>query len=179
MSAVLDAAGVDETTVMGHSLGGFMALAFHYSQPGRVKGLVVVGCGPGYKQDAKRDAWNDRSRSIGQRFDADGLAPLASRGSEVRLCKTHRSAAGIAHAARNMLTQRDDRIINSLPTIKTPTLVVVGEEDRQFLAGSHYMADHIPTAQLVIVPATGHAPNVDDPSIFNATVLNFLQENGL
>ena len=47
-------------------------------------------------------------------------------------------------APRGMLTQRDARVIESLPDIKVPSLIVVGADDTPFLAASDYMAAKIP-----------------------------------
>ena len=54
--------------------------------------------------------------------------------SRERSSVTHRDASGLARAARGMLTQRDARVIESLPDIKVPSLVVVGADDTPFLA---------------------------------------------
>ena len=87
---------------------------------------------------------------------------------------THRDASGLARAARGMLTQRDARVIESLPDIKVPSLVVVGADDTPFLAASDYMAAKIRGARKVVVPAAGHAVNIDQPQAFIDAVLPFL-----
>ena len=73
-----------------------------------------------------------------------------------------------------MLTQRDARVIESLPDIKVPSLVVVGADDTPFLAASDYMAAKIPGAKKVVIPAAGHAVNIDQPQAFIDAVLPFL-----
>jgi pimeloyl-ACP methyl ester carboxylesterase len=73
-----------------------------------------------------------------------------------------------------MLTQRDARVIESLPNIKVPSLVVVGADDTPFLAASDYMAARIPGAQKVVIPSAGHAVNIDQPQAFIDAVLPFL-----
>ena len=87
---------------------------------------------------------------------------------------SHRDASGLAHAARGMLAQRDARVIESLPDIKVPSLVVVGADDAPFLAASDYMAAKIPGAKKVVIPAAGHAVNIDQPQAFIDAVLPFL-----
>ena len=87
---------------------------------------------------------------------------------------THRSAQGLAHAARGMLAQVDARVIDSLPGIAVPTLVLVGENDTPFLTGSDYMARKIPGAVKVVLPGAGHAANIDQPEAFNRAMLSFL-----
>jgi pimeloyl-ACP methyl ester carboxylesterase len=83
-------------------------------------------------------------------------------------------ASGLALAARGMLTQRDARVIESLPAVKVPSLIVVGADDTPFLAASDYMAAKIPGAQKVVVAAAGHAVNIDQPKAFLDAVLPFL-----
>jgi pimeloyl-ACP methyl ester carboxylesterase len=61
-----------------------------------------------------------------------------------------------------------------LPDIKVPSLVVVGADDTPFLAASDYMAAKIPGARRVVIPAAGHAANIDQPKAFNDAVVSFL-----
>ena len=55
-----------------------------------------------------------------------------------------------------------------------PSLVVVGADDTPFLAASDYMAAKISGAQKVVIPAAGHAVNIDQPQAFIDAVLPFL-----
>ena len=173
MAALLDAVGAKQAVVGGLSLGGYMSLAFYRAHPDRVRALLIIDTGPGFKKDDARDAWNKRAHDTGDRFEREGLEVLKS-GSRERSSVTHRDASGLARAARGMLTQRDARVIESLPDIKVPSLVVVGADDTPFLAASDYMAAKIPGAQKVVVPAAGHAVNIDQPQAFIEAVLPFL-----
>jgi pimeloyl-ACP methyl ester carboxylesterase len=74
-----------------------------------------------------------------------------------------------------MLTQRDARVIELLPEIKMPSLVVVGADDAPFLAASDYMAAKIPGARKVVIPSAGHAVNIDQPQAFVDAVVPFLK----
>jgi pimeloyl-ACP methyl ester carboxylesterase len=176
MAALLDAVGADRAIVGGLSLGGYMSLAFYRAYPERVSALLIIDTGPGFKKDDARETWNKRAHDTGDRFEREGLAVLQSASRE-RSTVSHRDASGLAHAARGMLTQRDARVIELLPNIKVPSLVVVGADDTPFLAASDYMAAKIPGAKKVVVPAAGHAVNIDQPQAFIAAVLPFL--NGL
>ena len=88
----------------------------------------------------------------------------------------HRSAEGLAPAARGILRQGDAHVLESLPTIAAPTLVVVGENDEPFQAASRYMAAKIPDAELVVIDGAGHAPPVTHPDEFNAALRSFLAD---
>jgi pimeloyl-ACP methyl ester carboxylesterase len=70
-------------------------------------------------------------------------------------------------------------VIDSLPTIRIPTLIVVGAEDKPFLASASYMAAKIPGAKSAIIANAGHFANLDNPTAFNTAVAIFLQESGL
>jgi pimeloyl-ACP methyl ester carboxylesterase len=65
-------------------------------------------------------------------------------------------------------------VINSLPGISVPSLVIVGSEDTPYLAASDYMAAKIPGARKVVIEGAGHAANIDRPEAFNAAVMDFL-----
>jgi len=173
IAALLDAVGTETAIVGGLSLGGYMSLAFHRAHPQRVRALLIIDTGPGFKKDDAREVWNKRAHDTGDRFDREGLAMLKSLSAE-RASVTHRNAKGLALAARGMLAQRDARVIESLPDIKAPSLVVVGADDTPFLAASDYMAAKIPDAQKVVIPNAGHAVNIDQPQAFIAAVLPFL-----
>ena len=173
MAALLDTIGADSAIVGGLSLGGYMSLAFYRAHPERVRALLIIDTGPGFKKDDARDAWNKRSHETGDRFEREGLAVLQLASRE-RSMVVHRDASGLASAARGMLTQRDAGVIETLPHIKVPSLVVVGADDTPFLAASDYMAAKIPGAKKVVIAAAGHAANIDQPQAFNDAVLSFL-----
>src|SRR5437588_532013 len=173
MAALLDKAGAGSAIVGGLSLGGYMSLAFYRAHPDRVRALLIIDTGPGFKKQEAREAWNKRAHDSGDRFDREGLEVLKS-GSRERSGVTHRDASGLARAARGMLTQRDARVIELLPDIKVPTLVVVGADDTPFLAASDYMAAKIPGARKIVIAAAGHAVNIDQPQAFIDAVLPFL-----
>jgi pimeloyl-ACP methyl ester carboxylesterase len=172
MAAVLDACGAARAVVGGLSLGGVMSLAFHLAHPERVRALMLFDTGPGFRNPEARRQWNERAEARARDLDANGLAALGG-GAEARLGR-HRSAQGLAGAARGMLAQRDSRLIDALPGIAVPTLVLVGSEDTNFLVAADYMAGKIPGAHKVVIPGAGHAANLDQPGAFNDAVASFL-----
>ena len=173
MAGLLDAVGAETAIVGGLSLGGYMSLAFHARHPQRVRALLIIDTGPGYRNDQARDGWNQNAIRTAERWERDGLNRSGPTSPEAGLSQ-HRSADGLAKAARGMLTQRDATVINSLPTIAVPSLVVVGANDTPFLTASDYMAAKIPGAVKVVIPDAGHAANIDQPAAFNTAVAAFL-----
>jgi pimeloyl-ACP methyl ester carboxylesterase len=173
IAALLDEVGAGSAIVGGLSLGGYMSLAFYRAYPARVRALLIIDTGPGFKKDEAREAWNRRALDTADRLERDGLFVLKSASRE-RSTVEHRDAQGLALAARGMLTQRDARVIELLPQIKVPSLIVVGADDTPFLAASDYMAAKIPGAKKVVIPQAGHAVNIDQPQAFIDAVLPFL-----
>ncbi len=173
MAAILDKVGVKQAIVGGLSLGGYMSLAFSLKHPERTRALLIIDTGPGYRKDDARAVWNERAEKTAQGFERDGLTVLKSRSKEMAM-STHRSADGLIKAARGMLAQKDARVMEWLPQIKIPSLVVVGGEDKPFIGPSEYMAAKIPGAQLIVIPHAGHAANIDQPKHFNDAILGFV-----
>jgi pimeloyl-ACP methyl ester carboxylesterase len=174
MAALLDAVGAREAVVGGLSLGGYMSLAFHRAHPERTRALLIVDTGPGYKNDQAREGWNRNAIARAERLETEGLPDTARASAEVRLAR-HRDATGLARAARGMLTQRDAKVIENLPDIAVPAVVIVGANDTPFLAASDYMAGKIPGAKKAVIPDAGHSANIDQPDAFNAALLDFLK----
>ena len=170
--------GAENTAIVGGlSLGGYMSLAFYRVHPERVNTLLIIDTGPGFKSDKAREGWNQTAHKTGERFEKEGLAALQANGvSPERSQVTHRNAKGLALAARGMLAQRNNAVIESLPSIKVPALVVVGADDKPFHAATEYMVKRIPGAKKIVVPKAGHAVNIDQPAAFNEAVLGFLSD---
>lgn len=172
MAAVLDAVSEPRAVVGGLSLGGYLSLAFDLTYPERVAALIICDAGPGYRKDDPREDWNRQAHRRADALDQKGLDALGGS-AEVRASQ-HRSAAGLALAARGILTQHDSRVIDSLASITVPTLIVVGSQDKPFLAAADMMAAKIPGATKAVIEGAGHASNIDAPFDFNAAVAAFL-----
>lgn len=100
------------------------------------------------------------------RLDRDGLHIwYEDHGKGTAVLLTH---------GRGVLAQRDARVIDSLPEIRVPTLVLWGARDEAFFKPSEYMAAKIPAARRVILPGAGHAVNLDQPQAFNVAVAESL-----
>jgi pimeloyl-ACP methyl ester carboxylesterase len=67
------------------------------------------------------------------------------------------------------------RVIDHLPDIDVPTMIIVGEKDEPYHGASQYVAQKIPGARLEFIPGAGHAANMDNPGDFNRVVLEFLR----
>ena len=174
MRTLLELLGVDQAVVGGQSLGGYMSLAFYRDHPQMARALVICDTGPGFRNPEARAAWNRVAEERARELEKRGLSALGSTPEVQATARYHRSAQGLAHAARGMYAKFDSTVIDSLPRVRVPTLVIVGEQDEPFLAASQYMAAKIPGARLEVIPGAGHAANLDQPEAFNRLLLDFL-----
>ena len=58
--------------------------------------------------------------------------------------------------------------------IDVPTLVLIGDEDEPCIEPSVFMKRHIPRSGLAVFPQSGHTINLEEPDLFNRTILDFL-----
>jgi pimeloyl-ACP methyl ester carboxylesterase len=176
MEALLRHLGVGRAVIGGLSLGGYVSLAYYLARPQMVRALVICDSGPGYRNAEARAAWNQRAEERAAELERLGLDALGGRSREMREAMgEHRSARGLAHAARGMLAQEGTRVIDGLASIRVPTLIIVGDRDQPFLAPCEYMAKKIPGARLEMIAGAGHASNLDQPEAFNRVLRDFLQ----
>ena len=175
MEALLRHLGVERAVVGGLSLGGYVSLAFFLAHPEMVRALVICDSGPGYRNAEARAGWNRRAHERAAELETRGLDALSGRSREMREAMgEHRSARGLAHAARGMLAQRGSDVIDGLASVSVPALIIVGDQDQPFLAPSEYMAKKIPGARLEVIPGAGHSSNLDQPEVFNRVLRDFL-----
>ena len=167
--------GIPRAIIGGLSLGGYVSLAFHAQHPQMTRALVLCDTGPGFRNPEARAGWNERALRRAAELETRGLEVLSGSSREMRdAVSHHRSAQWLAHAARGMLAQDGRRVIDSLPSIRVPTLIIVGDQDEPFLAPSRYMAGKIPGARLEIIKGAGHSSNLDQPEAFDRVLGDFL-----
>jgi pimeloyl-ACP methyl ester carboxylesterase len=174
MLALLDREVSGRGVLVGHSLGGYLSLEFTRRHPERVEALILVGAGPGFRDEEARAGWNRFTARIADRVEQRGVAAL-ERERELHGGR-HTSVEGLVMSARGVLPQQSAAVLDSLSAIAVPVLVIVGEDDAQFRASADYMAAKIPDARLVVVPDAGHSINVEQPEAFNDAVITFLDE---
>jgi pimeloyl-ACP methyl ester carboxylesterase len=194
---LITACGLDRVTMIGHSLGGGIALEFTYLFPERVNALVLVASGglgrevnlllraptlPGSElvlplianRWARRQG-NTLSRGL-QLVGIKGGPDVAQawHGFESLGDAEHRRA--FLATIRSVVGMEGQRLSarEMLPQISVPTLVVWGRKDRM-IPMSHALeaVQLIPDGRLEIMENAGHFPHLDDPDHFAELIREF------
>jgi pimeloyl-ACP methyl ester carboxylesterase len=72
------------------------------------------------------------------------------------------------------ITTQPDQLDALAAVVSVPTLVLVGDQDREFAEPSRAIADAVPGAGFVEIPDAGHSPQFENPLVWRAAVHDFL-----
>src|SRR5215207_183457 len=178
---------IERATLVGNSMGGWIAVMFTAAFPARVDKLVLVDSA-GYAPPKDLDL-----RALA------GLNPTTREGMKILVGRVFHNKAFLTDAAIdqaitarlsagdgytiNSITQSimrgEDFLDDAVKTIKHPTLVVWGRQDglTPLSDGERFNKD-IAGSKIVVVDECGHLPNVEKAGEFNAAVLKFLTAAG-
>ena len=190
--AVLDGLGMARAHVVGLSMGGFTALHLVLAHPDRVLTAVVAGAGYG-AQPERADAFRAESMLTAAAFAAEGAAKVAERyaigparvqfqnknprgWAEFAEALARHSSLGSALTMRGVQAARPSlyALTGELAKVRTPVLVLVGDEDDGCLEPALMLKRTIPSSGLAVLPRTGHTANLEEPDVFNHVVDRFL-----
>ena len=161
--AVLDAERVEKTILIGHSMGGIVAMATALAHPERIAGLVLIGS---TSQCAEKVAgWYERIARAGEREGLEGLArAIYGERSERRISG---DAQGIAHVTRTLKSLNTDALTPKLGAVDCAVLLLVGEKDPMGPRASEIIRDALPEgrARFELVPGRGHWLHVEAPDV--------------
>jgi pimeloyl-ACP methyl ester carboxylesterase len=190
--AVAAACGFESFRLLGHSMGGMVARRLVLSRPELIEALVLMdtSSGPVHGLDVDLlDAAADYALSDGK----DALKELLDSAGALETPAYHRtleqrpgyqefqeakwaalSVVMWATLAKEIAHQPDD--LARLAGVQRPTLVLVGDQDRPFVADSRAMAEAIPCADLVVIPDAGHSPQFENPDAWAQALTGFLDQ---
>lgn len=180
---LLDALAIKKVTLCGLSMGGYIALAAHKQEPGRVVGLIL--CDTQCAADTK-EVMVKRAETILaveanglQKYAVDSLEKLFSKNSLIDNPLVASDIEDvILHTPIKTITKtlmalaRRSETCLSLNTIKVPVLIIVGADDQITPPeAAEKMHNLIPQSELRILEKAGHLSNLEAPETFN----NYLQ----
>lgn len=184
--ATLDSLSLTAVVLGGLSMGGYVAMAFARKYPQRLAGLILADTRSEADDDAAR-ANRDRLIALVQQNPVStlveqmlpkllGATTQDSRPevvAVVRRLAALQSPAGIIAALAALRDRPDATTV--LPTIKVPTLILVGDQDQITpLEMADRMAAAIPGSRRVLLPNAGHLSNMEQPTLFNDALREFL-----
>lgn len=173
--AVMDAAGIERAHVLGASLGGMVAQRIALEHPERVRTLMLACTSASQNGDAGRSVRTTSALALrpllGVKRAFTLLAPsLYSRRTlmerpglveeDLHQRMADRPPMKTAYYQLLAALRHDTRA--RLGEIKAPTLVIQGEQDRIISPScARYLAEHIPSSELVVLPHCGHIITTD------------------
>ena len=194
IAAVMDHLKIDKAHVVGLSMGGFATLHFGFRHPQRALSLVVAGCGYGAEKD-QQAKFRAEVEIVAKTLKDEGMAKFAEkyaygptrvqfenkdpRGfAEFKAMLAEHSAKGAANTQLGVQRERPSvfELEDGLRKLTVPMLVVTGDEDWPCLLPGVFIKRTCPSAALLVVPNSGHAINIEEPSAFNAAVADFLAQ---
>lgn len=183
VAALLDDLGLKTATLMGLSMGGYVALAFAQRHAIRLRALILADTRASADSDSARQGRAQALDTLATRgvdaYLAGALpkqlapdAPAEILNAVTRLAVKRPAALATAIAA---LRDRPDRTAEA-PGIACPTLVLVGAADQITPATEmKALAQAIPGARFVELPNAGHLSSLEATKPFNQSVANFLR----
>lgn len=179
----LDVVDVDKVTMIGHSLGGYITLAFAENYSHRLSGFSLIhSTGLPDAEEAKkgRDAAKEKIDNEGIEAFIDGLVPKLFSPANLELAKEHvekakeigylTSANGAKKALHAMKERKDHRAILENTTV--PVLLVAGEEDQLIPVKSTFTSDGEKITK-VLLPNVGHMSMYEAPKALIDAIVAF------
>jgi proline iminopeptidase len=190
--AVLDHLKIDKAHLIGLSMGGYTALQTALNHPGRVRSMVLAGAGSGSVR-AETAEFHKNSQALSEKFLREGSKAVAEtyglgpsrvpflikdpRGfAEFSRMLAEHDAVGSANTSRGFQGGRPSLydFEAEIVKLKTPALIVVGDEDERCIEPSLFLKRTLSASGLVMMPKTGHVVNLEEPDFFNQVVGDFL-----
>lgn len=183
--AQADAAGADRFDLLGHSMGGRVALEVYRLAPQRVRRLALVSTGihpVGPNEPANRAAL----QAVGHE---QGFPALVDHWLKPMVAPANRVNAAIYAPMEAMCLEQGQAMFDAqikallgrpevaslVATVPCPTLVMTGELDTWANPAQHQaIADLMPNAELEIVPGAGHMIQLEAPEAVNAAIARWL-----
>jgi pimeloyl-ACP methyl ester carboxylesterase len=183
---LLDAKGIDRAIVGGHSMGGYVALAFCRRHSDRILGVVLANT---KATEDTGDAREARLRTAG-RIEAEGsvdvlleeLLPLLVGPTTMRRrALVYGRVRGLVQSAPPPAAAWAQRALAACPDslgtlagFRPPTLILQGAEDAIVSEDeARAMSGALPNAELIVIPGAGHLTPIEQPQLFNDAVAEF------
>lgn len=163
-----EAMHLNDVILVGHSMGGAIALDYAIKYQDSLKALGLVATGAKFEISTQTlIKMKDNIESI---FGALDKAKEKMKDIDERLVTND-----VNVMMGDVVAARKFNVTSQLSTIQIPTLVVYGTEDPLIqISMAEYLRDHIPGAQLELIKGAGHMVMVEYPKEFNTILEQFV-----
>lgn len=169
LAVLLDHLGIGKVLLAGHSMGGYVVLAFAKKFPERVLGLALVSSqiaadAPERKEGRYKTAADVEEKGVGIVAEAmtDKLSASQSVRDVVRPLIERQSKNGVAGALKAMAERED--MTAWVPSFKFPVVLLHGDADELIsIDRAREVKAVLPSAQLVELSSAGHLPMMEMP----------------
>jgi pimeloyl-ACP methyl ester carboxylesterase len=176
---------IERATLVGHSMGGWIAATFTIAFPEKVDRLVMADAA-GYAPPANFDLKSLYGLNPSTR---EGMKELTAKvffnktfttDAMVDQFLAQRMSAGDGYTINSLIEsvgRREDFLDGQLDKIKAPALIVWGREDGLvLLSDGERLKKEIVNSKLIVFDRCGHFPQVEKAGEFNAALLEFLKQ---
>lgn len=162
----MDQSEIEQASIIGHSMGGYITIDLAANYPGRVDKIVLVDA---LALPMNRSLMRNATRLVHSlRYMPFNFVPVLVGDAFLA------GPATLFKAGRDIL-HADIR--DELHRIEAPSMIVWGEKDALLPVQLGKMLQmHLPHAKLCVIPGAGHNPMWDKPEAFNWTVATFLNQ---
>jgi proline iminopeptidase len=188
--------GVERMHVLGHSWGGFVAMAYGARYPSRLASLILV--------DSAAPKWSDTRALFAEVFPESYERAEQFEAAQKKGDPTARAAVlreyvtwlfyspekrdgyiphiglGAENTAINVGLQNSVGDTDLTPDIRKftfPSLIITGRFDMNIMPATAYaLHKHIPGSRFVVFERSGHVPSYEEPELFLRTIEQFLAE---
>ena len=193
---LLRALGLRRAHLVGSAMGGNTVLQFGMRSPRLALSLTAINPGVGADPAPRKRAQFLRDvEAMSRRFETLGM-PAAVRDHRVGPSRVQfqnkdprgfaefgsryaaLSGLGLANTMRGVHARRPPVHVmaRGLHRLRTPLLVVIGDEDDKCLEPGVFIKRACRSAGLAVIPWSGHLVNLEEPDAFNALLLEFLAQ---
>ncbi|QRY78015.1 alpha/beta fold hydrolase [Pseudomonas sp. PDNC002] len=189
VAQVLDELGIERGHFVGNSWGGMIGGTFAARYPHRIGAAVLMNCTASPAGLRHRIEFPLMARIVRWQGGFKGpmirsavrafTGPTSDRerpqvGESIRRALRRCRIDSVAWAVRSVVPQRPDQL-ELMQSIRTPVLVVAGEEDRTFpVSETLRMAAAIPASESVVMAGTAHLAALECPEPVNRLIEDFL-----
>jgi pimeloyl-ACP methyl ester carboxylesterase len=182
---ILELENINQTHLVGVSIGSLVAQYFTLKYPTRVKSLTAIG-GYNINKENKEIEKAQRGSNLSLIVRAIFSMKAFRKKTAVMTCKSERGQAlfykTTSHYERKsfMVMQGLNNVVKDRKNIKInyPTLIMTGEFDIELAKEmAQDWHSHLENSDYYIIENGGHCANIDEPIVFNKKVKEFINKN--